>query len=229
MSAYPICRCSTRSCTSPSRGASGEGCRSALGTGTRTAPATRTPKSWSPLQHTAAPEAHTPTLPSPSTVATAQECRTPLPPSTPTWGTWGSRLNAVSIILHAAPESSDLIPEVVDAPVQSGQLRAQDNDRSDDDANDPLRISTRHTGTVSRSGSLLHSAAGESCRRNASEPLHPLRRRAAPPRVTSALRLGASRSDAPPSSAPAPHQAPRVRAAPAHDSLYFGCWNVRSW
>ena len=34
MSACPICRCSTRSCTSPSRGASGEGCRSALGTAT---------------------------------------------------------------------------------------------------------------------------------------------------------------------------------------------------
>ncbi len=38
MSACPICRCSTRSCTSPSRGASGEGCRSALGTGTRSTP-----------------------------------------------------------------------------------------------------------------------------------------------------------------------------------------------
>ena len=38
MSACSICRCSTRSCTSPSRGASGEGCRSALGTGTRSTP-----------------------------------------------------------------------------------------------------------------------------------------------------------------------------------------------
>ena len=63
-------------------------------------------------------------------------------------------------MVHVAPTSGNLIPdagdlisEVVDAPVQSGQLRAQDDDRSDDDADVPLQITTRHIETVPRSGS----------------------------------------------------------------------------
>ncbi len=67
--------------------------------------------------------------------------------------------------------------------MQSGDLRAQGDLGSDDDADDPLDISTRHIGTVPQTAAPSRLTS----------------------RVTSAQRLGASRSGSPPSGATARH------------------------